>query len=393
MFEILNYIFAAGINISHIIGYIVSIIAFFFIYKNWGNIKNNKIIVFVTVFLLYGFIRACFCGYAKDAFEEMFTYLTSWLFPFVLGYFLFDNYKKRKIINTYIIAFTIVVAFSILAYFGLFYETICGSMLAEKGHRLCGFMWHISCGAICVLASSFTLIPLLFRKNLILKQKIFLGVATIFFMVCLYLTSSRGYYIAGFITYFCIFSFYIYKTKKIAIPLTIMLVLVAVVAGLVLTNPYMQDRIKNTSITKEWSITNRIDSYKAAILIFKNNFVFGVGPRQGVKQDEFFAVMSKYEQDYHGARHLHSIYFAIAAEFGSIGFVLFCIMIFLILKNLYFEYKYNNSLFALCMLFAWVSLLVGDCFDTVLRGPRVAMDYFWLTGLILAKQNNKNETK
>ncbi|MBQ1610109.1 MAG: hypothetical protein II090_04185, partial [Elusimicrobia bacterium] len=95
----------------------------------------------------------------------------------------------------------------------------------------------------------------------------------------------------------------------------------------------------------------------------------------------------------HRSRHLHSMWLAVLAEFGSIGFVLFCIIIFLIMKNLYYEYKYNNSLLALCMLFAWLSLLIGDCFDTILRGPRVAMDYFWLTGLILAKSSNKIETK
>lgn len=391
MFEILNYIFAVGINISHIIGYVVSIFAFLFIYKNWKNIKNNKIIIFAFAFLLYGFVRACFCDYTKDAFEEMFTYLTSWLFPFILGYFVIDNNKKRKIINTYIITFTIIIAFSVLAYFGLFYETICGSMLAEKGQRLCGFMWHISCGAICVLASCFALIPLLFKENLILKQKIFLGIATTFFMVCLYLTSSRGYYIAGFVTYFCIFSFYVYKTKKIIIPLTIGLISVSIVTVLFLTNPYMQNRMKSTNLTTDTNVTTRLDSYKVAILIFKDNFVFGVGPRQGVKQDEFYKAMNFTKED--NSRHLHSMWLNVLAEFGSVGFILFCIMIFLIMTNLYYEYKHNNSLLSLCMLFAWISLLIGDCFDTVLRGPRVAMDYFWLTGLILAKSNNKTETK
>jgi len=49
----------------------------------------------------------------------------------------------------------------------------------------------------------------------------------------------------------------------------------------------------------------------------------------------------------------------------------------LILKRLYSVYVSENSLFA------WMSLLIGENFDTILRGPRVAMDYFWITGLIL----------
>ena len=392
MFDILNYIFSVGIVFSHVIGYIVSIFAFLFIYKNWNNIKNNKIIIFVTIFLLYGFIRACFCGYTKDAFEEMFTYLTSWLFPFILGYFVIDNYKKEKIIKVFISIFTIVIVFSILAYFGLFFESVLGEPLASKGEHINACLWHISLGAMCVLLSSFSLNTLLFKKDLLPKQKVILSLLTILFILSLYLTSSRGYYIAGFITYLCMIIFYIFKTKKIVIPAILFCVSFAIISALFFNSSYMQERIKNTSVTEEWSVTNRIDSYKAAIVIFKNNPVFGVGPRQGVKQAEFYTTITLQEEN-SIPRHLHSIWLTVLAEFGSVGFVLFCIMIFLIFKNLYYEYKYNNSLFALCMIFAWISLLIGDCFDTVLRGPRVAMDYFWLTGLILAKPNNKTEKK
>ena len=389
MITVLNYIFSVGIVFSHVIGYIASVLAFFFIYKNWNDIKNNKIIIFISAFMVYGFISACFCSYTKDAFEEMFTYLTSWLFPFVLGYFIVDNYKKGKIINVYVVTFTIVIVFSILAYFGLFFETVFGERLAEKGYRINANLWHISLGAMCVLLSSFSLNTLLFKKNLLKKEKIVLSILTVLFIVSLYLTSSRGYYIAGFVTYLCMFAFYVFKTKKFKIPMTLFLISFALIAIIHFNNSYMQQRIKNTSVTKEWSITNRVDSYKAAILIFKHNFVFGVGPRQGVKQDEFYAIMNLDR----GFRHLHSIYLTILAEFGTIGFILFFTMIFLVMKNLYYEYKYNDSILALCMLFAWMSLLIGDCFDTVLRGPRVAMDYFWLTGLILAKSSKKAETK
>ncbi len=55
----------------------------------------------------------------------------------------------------------------------------------------------------------------------------------------------------------------------------------------------------------------------------------------------------------------------------------------MILKRLYDVYSRENSLFALAMIFGWMSLLIGENFDTILRGPRVAMDYFWITGLIL----------
>ncbi|WP_413854569.1 O-antigen ligase family protein [Candidatus Ruminimicrobium bovinum] len=389
MFEILNYIFAGGIVFSHVIGYIVSIFAFLFIYKNWDTIKRDNIIICIVAFLVYGFVLACFCEYKKDSFEEMFTYLTSWLPPFILGYYITDNLKKEKTINIYIIVFTAVIAFSVLAYFGFFYEQIAGSRLAHRGKILNGLMWHISLGAMSILLSCFSLIHLLFKKNLSNKQKIILSALTVFFMVSLYLTSSRGYYIAGFITYLSIFVFYFYKTRKLKIPIIIFSLGLILVAVLFSNNEYMQKRIENTSITKEKNLTDRIEGCKTALAIIKHYPFFGVGPRQAVKQAEFYEITKLSKED--NSRHLHSMYLNIFAEFGIIGFIIFILMIFFIIKRLYLQYKQESSLLALCLLFAWMSLLIGDCFDTVLRGPRVAMDYFWLTGLILASEKKLKE--
>lgn len=383
MIETLNYIFAFGINFSHVIGYIASCLSVIFIYKYWNTIKKDKLILFILIFMIYGFINACFCTYTKDAFEEMFTYLTSWLFPLLLGYLVIDNNKKEKIIKLFILTFTIILVISVLSYCGLFYQEFAGFKLALKGMHLKATRWHISCGAMCVLVSCFTLIYSLFKENLLTKHKIVLFSFTIFFIICLYLTGSRGYYIAGFITYFLIFLFYILKTKKFIIPLFMVLVSILIIAGLYSNNKYMQERVKNTSVTTEYSLTNRIDSYKVAIVLFKNNILFGVGPRQSVKQDKFYEIMNLPKND--NSRHLHSMYLNLLAEFGIIGFVLFGIIILLIFKNLYICYKEKHSVLALCLLFAWISLLIGDCFDTVLRGPRVAMEYFWLTGLVLNK--------
>lgn len=381
---ILNYLFSVGIIFSHVAGYIISGLAFLLIYKNWNIIKKDNTIFFIIAFLIYGFVWILFVNHQKEAVEEMFTYLTSWLLPFVLGYYIVNKNQKENIIKVYISVFTIVLLFSILSYFGLFYERVAGLPLAIKGMHLQGFLWHISCGAMSILLSCFTLIPLLFEKSLSKGKKIFLFLLTIFFMICLYLTGSRGYYIAGFMTYLFIFGFYIVKTRNLKIPLLILLFCTILVAILFSNNKYMQERIHNTSATKEWSLTNRIDSYKSALVIFKKHFVFGVGPRQSVKQEDFYRIMNVSKDD--SSRHMHSMYLTILSDFGAVGSILFICIIFLILKNLFLTYKRENSILALCLLFAWVSLLIGDCFDTVLRGPRVAMDYFWLTALIIKKK-------
>ncbi|MBQ3835430.1 MAG: O-antigen ligase family protein [Elusimicrobia bacterium] len=382
---VFNYIFSVGIIFSHVIGYIISALAFLLIYKHWNYIKKEKIVLFITAFLIYGFLWIPFCDYQKEAAEEMFTYLTSWLFPFVLGYFIVDNIKKEQLVKIYISVFVVVLFVSVLSYFGLFYERFIDMPLAIKEQHLQGNLWHISCGAMCVLLSCFTLIPLMFKENLIFKQKVILFLMTIFFMICLYLTGSRGYYIAGFITYLFMFAFYIFKTKKFKIPLIIFILCAVIIAVLFSNNKFMRDRIENTSITKEWSLTNRLEAYEVAVAIFKDNFVLGVGPRQAVRQIRYYEQLNIEKKDSKDGRHMHSMYFNLVADFGTIGFVLFCVIIFLIFKRLYISYKKEGSILALCLLFAWISLLIGDCFDTVLRGPRVAMDYFWLTGLFINK--------
>ena len=245
-----------------------------------------------------------------------------------------------------------MLIFSVLSYFGFFYQEIAGLWLARKGMHLHGLIWHISCGAICVLLSCFTLIPLLFKEDLSKSNKIYLFLLTIFFIICLYLTGSRGYYIAGGITYLSIFVFYIIKMRKFKIPLIICLLCLVITAVLFSNNKFMQDRIHNTSVTKEWSLTNRIEAYKVAITVFEENFVFGTGPRQGVRQKDVFKKLNVAQDD--NARHLHSMYLNILADFGIIGFIIFSGIIFLILKELFTQYRRENSILALCLLFALI---------------------------------------
>jgi len=309
----------------------------------------------------------------------MFSYFASWLPPFVLGYYITDKNSKYKIIMLYLSMFTVVAILSVLAYYGLFFKTIFNGHFAGEGlyGHVNAFIWHISLGAMCVLISSISLIFLLFKEELTYKQKVLLSIFSVFWIAVLFLTGSRGYYIAGFITYCSIFIFYVYKFKKIKIPLIAVSISIVLAGIIYFTNPYMQQRMKNTSLDSEDSVTYRLKAYPIGFEIFKRTPLFGVGPRQSVNQQELK------DSNFIASRHLHSLYLNTIVEFGLIGFAIFGYLIFQILKRLYDVYLQENSLFALAMIFAWMSILLGENFDAILRGPRVAMDYFWLTGLIL----------
>jgi len=376
---ILNYLFGTGIIFTHIAGYIISFASLLFIYKNWKYLKQEKIFLAMSLFLVYGFSLAFFTDEKSKAFGEMFNYFASWLPPFILGYYITDKISKYKIIILYLAMFTIVAILSVLAYYGLFYKTIFNGHFAGEGlyGHVNAFIWHISLGAMCVMVSSISLIFLLFKEGLNAKKQILLLLFSVFWIIVLILTGSRGYYIAGFITYCLIFIFYIYKFKKIKIPL-IAVSISMVLAGIIyFTDPYMQQRLKNTSLDSEKSVSYRLSAYPIAFEIFKKAPLFGVGPMQTVNRNEI------QNSNLVASRHLHSLYLNLITQFGLIGFALFGYLIFQILKRLYDVYSRENSLFALAMIFGWMSLLIGENFDTILRGPRVAMDYFWITGLIL----------
>ncbi len=375
---ILNYLFGTGIIFAYVIGYVVSCFALLFIYENWKYLKQEKIFLAMSLFVIYGFVLAFFTDEKLKAFQEMFNYFRSWLTPFVLGYYITDKFLKYKILQTYLTVFTILAILSVLAYYGLFYKTIFLGKLAGEGlyGHVNALMWHITLGAMCVMVSSISLVFLLFKEGLNAKKQILLLIFSVFWIIVLVLTGSRGYYIAGFITYGMIFIFYIYKFKKIKIPL-IFVGISMIMAGLIyFTDPHMQQRIKNTSLKSDISVATRIDAYPVAFKIIKENLLLGVGPRQSIVQDEYKLYLGD-------LGHLHNIYFNIMCEFGLIGFVIFCYMIFQILKRLYDVYVQENSLFALAMIFAWMSILIGENFTIDLREQRGAMDYFWITGLIL----------
>lgn len=376
---ILNYLFGTGIIFTHIAGYILSFASLLFVYKNWKYLKQEKIFIAMSLFLIYGFVLACFADEKTKAFGEMFNYFASWLPPFVLGYYITDKNSKYKIIMLYLAMFTVVAILSVLAYYGLFYKTVFNGHFAGEGlyGHVNAFIWHISLGAMCILISSISLIFLLFKEDLSNKKQTFLLIFSVFWIMVLVLTGSRGYYIAGFITYCLIFIFYVYKFKKIKMPLIVITISIVLAGIIYLSDPYIQQRIKNTSLDSESSVTYRLDAYPVAFEIFKRTPLFGVGPKQSVIQNELK------NSNLGTPIHLHSLYLNIITEFGLIGFAIFCYMIFQILKRLYDVYMQENSLFALAMIFAWMSILLGENFDVILRGPRVAMDYFWLTGLIL----------
>ena len=41
------------------------------------------------------------------------------------------------------------------------------------------------------------------------------------------------------------------------------------------------------------------------------------------------------------------------------------------------------------LIFAWIAVMLSECFDSFLKSPYCAGLYFWTTGLILDNENEK----
>jgi O-antigen ligase len=117
---------------------------------------------------------------------------------------------------------------------------------------------------------------------------------------------------------------------------------------------------------------------------------FGFGSGQATSHKEYFDRVGKTDfldengNPKHG--HLHSLYLTTAAETGLVGLGLFIFLLFNVVRALYVKHRNSAgfiSALALGVCLGLIAIAIGDLFDTHLRGPGVAMDLLWLSGLVL----------
>jgi O-antigen ligase len=389
---VLNYLFALSMPFTHVVGYFTAGIAFFLSFTIWKRLRHEKLFFWLKVFMIYGFIRAMFSADPDTGYMAMVGYLTQWIFPFLLGYLIADFTSFKKAFWIYYITFAVLVGFSILAFFGLFFSNFGEFEFAKEG-LLKGGRSHIALAALCVLASFFSLGNYLYNTELLKGKKYVLLFAVFFFLGAVFLTGSRGYYMAGLAVYLIFGAGYLFKSTSVSIKWRIAAVAAAAagIAVLYMFSPTIRARIHKTNYN-DGSVQERLSLYKVALWEIKANPVFGVGPGQGTKQEEFYKMLPEQAQTaslkHHG--HLHSFYLNFAAEFGVLGLVILFFIFYTILKSVHEMHKISDGLFkavAFGLFWGFIGIMLGDCLDTLLRGPGVAMELFWLTGLLMGQRN------
>ena len=381
---VLNYLFAAAMPITNIGGYLVSVLSIALIWRYWGKIVTEPVFSWLLIFFIYGMILVPFSGDPGSALGTMAGYLTHWICPFVLGYAVFDPAKARRAISIYFVVFSVVLALSLLAYFGLFAQVVHGNFFLVEDRLLKAGRSHIALGALCIFISFFLIGVSVYSKKAGLKRFVPLVPAAIY-ILALVLSGSRSYYIAGFIVYVSFAVIWAAKNGMSKYLLIAALLLTAAGGVIYRYNPAVHYRITRTGPTDN-NVTDRFYLYKIAFAEIKARPLFGFGPGQGIKQKQLFETLPSDRQKLDRHPALHSFYLNLAADFGLAGVLIFVIIMFNVYRKLFRIMSVDEGtvgLFGFGIFWGLTGLLIGDCFDTLLRGPGVAMEFFWLFGMVL----------
>lgn len=375
-----NYIFSIIQPMAKDGWKILSLMALFFLFKNYFNWKKDKIVLSFILFLSYGFLVCLFSPDTITSIKDFLDYFAGWFFPFLIGYTIIDKRNKINLLKVYIFVFAFTIFFGYLAYFKFIPEQIgFYHFIYYEDFRLGVFDLPTIFAARCLFIIIMFLTVLFFIKNKI-KFSLLLLVC-LYFIGALILSGTRNCYIAAFFVFIIILSFlYIKKKINICIPLILLLLLIAPVFYAYFFNSTINQRVNNTNITKDQSLSDRIKLYKFALELIKEKPIFGYAPKIGINKHIELKHLNVF----------HNIYLNIIVDFGIIGFILFIYIFYNIFKRLIVLYIKTRSPLPLMLIFAWISILIADNFDCFLKSTFFAGQCFWIIGLVLGGTNDKN---
>jgi O-antigen ligase len=395
--DISPFLFAAGMPFSHVIGYIAAIIGIVVFLPRQRSLFRQPMVISIILFLVYGCVRSLYLPQPAMGGRVILSYFAHWLLPFAMGYAIAGNsVVSRRSAITYIAVYAAIIGLSVLSYAGLFWSDWNGFYLSRDG-LLKGLHHHITMGGICLILAMLCFSMCLLHTGLNMQKRILLGSAGIFFVCSLLLTGSRGYYIA-FAVVLVLFVFWLMlRFKKYVLGISILSV--CLIAGYILSTsiPRLNERIISALSKQDNNVSERLNIYRVAAMEIHDRPLFGFGPGQAALQDAYYARVPelRYRDDQGKVRHrhMHCFYFNLAADLGFTGMLIFMSIVFFAFQGLIdayrrFEEPFDKAL-AVGVAWAFVGILFGDLFDTLLRGPSLAMDIFWLIGIVMGLKVHK----
>jgi O-antigen ligase len=142
-----------------------------------------------------------------------------------------------------------------------------------------------------------------------------------------------------------------------------------------------------TKLSEDSSLAYRIELWKTSLKIIKDNLITGIGFGTFYKFTGLYSnIVKKYIE------HCHNIYLQILMETGIIGFTVFLITLYSIVKRVIKEYilDKNNNLSILIILTLSMTLIHG-VIDSVSLTPQIMMILSMIIGIYLAVSNKQKK--
>ncbi len=220
MFErsiyIANLIIAYGLPFSHVWCYLGGGIVLATVCSGFtkaGTLKKEPLVYLMLAYLLFLLLRTLFSSQPQAGYGIVFGFFAHWLCPFAAGFLLADALKVRRAFTIYYWMLFAIVAFSVLAYFGFFWQHF-GTFLLVQNNLLKGLRHHIALAAVCSNLALISFSLAIFDETSSAKSRIIYIAAGVFLCLAVVLTGSRGYYIALGASLLLFIVYYVLRFKR-----------------------------------------------------------------------------------------------------------------------------------------------------------------------------------
>lgn len=356
-------LYSAGTPFSHIFGYIAGVLAIPLIFASGVYRHPPKQLLFLFMLLLWACIRTVFVRDCLPSLHWIVNLIAHWLIPFLAGAVVAN--MKIRWANVHIWSWVIVVIIGLLSIVGFVPQSIAQKVWKEG--MMWGFRHHNWFAADVILA-------LALLAMVVDGLRIVRIIQFVLLLIGFALSGSRGYYIAMVPS-----ALGLALTSKRYILRIIIIVALLFIVVFTFVVPSTFVRIQKV-LSCDKAVISRFSCWECALLLWKEYPLSGIGYGQISEYAEHFREYSTH--DFIDIRAgitggmVHNMYLTALLEGGIIGFLLFVLFLSSIGGKLW---KMGNSTRPL--FWAFIALLLGNFFDTQLRGPSVAPEFFFFIGM------------
>ena len=337
-----------------------------------NNVKQIKPIVtdLLIGFYLIGLIYGMLISKSPDRVQIFLVYFVFVGLYYVVRYFVSTPRRLVMSVSYFTLSGIVVCAFGYLQYITGSYETTKWTdtkLFTDIAGRIYSTFQNPNVFGEYLLF----LIPLSLAMCIIAKEKLHkavYGICTVAALGCLVLTYSRGCWL-GLIAGMGLFLILLYR--KTLIPI----VLAAPFSLLVIPQSIL-NRFMSIGNLKDNSTAYRVYIWRGTVDMLKKMWPTGVG----LGNYSYELSYAPYAYNAIMAPHSHSLYFHQLSETGIFGFLVFILLAFFTLKQLFMVYKRPKSkelqVLSVALISGFSAFLIQSFFDNTFYNYRIYMFFF-----------------